>query len=162
MNLTLPILVLAVAITFCGLGSQNSAPPAANSSTITTSKTPLDRASVQTEVVGMANDILNAAHKGDVDFLERSITDDFESTDIDGKVQNKRQALAEVKAERVIKHWAITEPDLVSFDENSAALRYVLSVTGTNGRSIKARTTDTYTRRGGRWLLKSQQMTVLK
>jgi Domain of unknown function (DUF4440) len=163
MHLFLPLATLVAVLALCGLSGQsseqsNTAQPTSNKAT----KAAPDRDAVKSEIVSLANDILNASQKGDVTFLARATTDDFESTDIDGKVLNKNQALAEVREEKNIKSWAITEPDLVSFDDRSGVLRYVLTVTAVNGRTVKARTTDTYTRSNGKWLLKSQQMTLLK
>lgn len=162
-NITLPAAVLAVAAFICSNSpsQERSSDPAPASNAAAAQKAP-DKDSVKREIVSLANDIWDAAQQGKKAFLEEVATDDFESTDISGKTQNKRQAIADVKEEKAIKSWAITEPDLASFDESSAVLKYVLTVSGSGGRTIKARITDTYVKKNGKWYIKSQQQTLMK
>lgn len=125
-------------------------------------KPTLDREVIKRQVVERANEITQAAVKGDVSFLAKASTEDFQFTDIDGKVKTKNKALAEVKEERALRSFEITDEKLVTADESSAVLSYTLKVTANNGRTAKAATTDTYVREGGEWLIKSQQQTLLK
>jgi hypothetical protein len=163
MKILLPFALLAFVWTFCGLGdklekSSTGDRPASNSAV----KQAPDRDAVKRELVSLANDIANAAKDGDVTFLAKITTDDFQLTDIDGKVQNKNKALADVKEEKGIKSFDISDEMLVSLEEASAVLSYTLKVTAKNGRSAKAATTDTYVKKDGSWLLKSEQQTLLK
>ena len=95
-------------------------------------------------------------------YLAKITTDDFQLTDIDGKVKAKNKVLAEIKEEKAVKSFEIVDDKLISFDENSAVLTYTLKVFGKNGRSAKAATTDTFVRQNGEWLLKSEQQTLLR
>lgn len=163
MKILLPFALISLAWTFCGLGdklekSSTGDRPASNSAV----KQAPDREAIKRELVSLANDIATAAKDGDITFLAEATTDDFQLTDIDGKVQNKNKALADVKEEKVIKSFDISDEKLVSLDESSAVLTYTLKVTAKNGRSAKAATTDTYVKKDGKWLLKSEQQTLLK
>jgi hypothetical protein len=114
------------------------------------------------ELSNLANDLTDAAARGDITFIASNTTDDFELTDVDGKVQNKNKALAGIKEEKSVRSWAITDIELASADEQSAVLRYVLNVTLKSGQSGRARTIDNYVRQNGKWLLKSEQQTIIK
>ena len=103
-----------------------------------------------------------AAMDGDITLLARNTTDDFELTGVDGKVQNKNQALADIKREKNIRSWSITEAELVSFSEDSAVLRYIQNVTLKTGQSGRARVTDSFVKKDGRWLVKSEQQTMIR
>ena len=163
MKTLLPFALITLAWTFCGLGDKleksSTGDKSASNSAV---KQAPDRDAVKRELVSLANDISTAAKDGDVTFLAKITTDDFELTDVDGKVQNKNKALADVKEEKGIKSFDISDEKLVSLDETSAVLSYTLKVMGKNGRSAKAATTDTYVKKDGKWLLKSEQQTLLK
>jgi len=126
------------------------------------SKPVQDRESVRKELVRLANDISTAAKDGDISYLSRIATDDFQLTDVDGKIKTKNQALAEVKEEKNIKSFDIIDDKLVSLDDTTAVLTYTLKVYGKNGRSARAGTTDTFVKQDGKWMLKSEQQTLLK
>jgi hypothetical protein len=121
-----------------------------------------DREAVRKELISLANRIATAAKDGDVSYLAGIATDDFQLTDVDGKVKSKNKALSEVQEERNIRSFELTDEKLVSLDESTAVLSYTLKVYGKNGRSARALTTDTYVRQNGRWLIKSEQQTLLK
>lgn len=152
---------------FCNLGeklnsSSQSGPanqaPAANA-------VPLkgqDRESVKNELVRLVNDIAQASVDGDIVTLTKVTTDDFEMTDVEGKVQNKNEALAEVKKEKSIKSWSIRETELTTLTDDTAVMKYLLSLTLKNGRSGKARVTETFVKEDGEWLLRSSQQTMVK
>jgi len=89
-------------------------------------------------------------------------TDDFRLTDVDGKIKSKNQVLAEVKEEKNIRSFDIVDDNLVSLEGSTAVLTYTLKVFGKNGRSAKAGTTDTFVQQDGKWLLKSEQQTLLR
>jgi len=44
----------------------------------------------------------------------------------------------------------------------TAVMKYLLSLTLTNGRSGKARVTETFVKEDGQWLLPSTQQTMVK
>lgn len=159
--------VLGFVFSFCNLSEKLSkAPdPAPGNSGQTTNTAPAkapDRDSVKNDLVRIANDMADASVEGDIATLSKNTTDDFELTDLNGKVQNKNEALADVKKERTIKSWTITEADLATLTDDTAVLKYLLSVTLKNGRSGKARITDTFMRKDDRWLLRSEQQTLVK
>jgi hypothetical protein len=94
--------------------------------------------------------------------IAKNTTDDFELTGADGKVQNKNQALQDVKREKNIRGWAITDAELVSASETEAVLRYVLNVTLKTGQSGRAKVTDSFVKQNGNWLIQSEQQTLIK
>lgn len=167
MKLLAIISVLGFAATFCNLserlnsGSQ-SRPANSGQTTNAAPAKELDRESVKNELVRLVNDMADASVEGDIAMLSAATTDDFQLTDVEGKVQNKNEALADVKKEKNIKSWTITEPDLSTLAEDTAVLKYLLSLTLKNGRSGKARITDTFAKKDGKWLLKSSQQTMVK
>src|SRR6476660_5181939 len=162
MKLLLPLAMIAAVWSFCGLGNTQQTStqqqPAAN----TASKPAADRESVRRELVSLANQITQAAKDGDVSYLAKIATDDFRLTDIDGKIKTKNQALAEVKEEKNIRSFDILDENLVSLEGSTAVLTYTLKVVGKNGRTAKAGTTDTYVQQDGKWMLKSEQQTLLR
>ncbi|MGB7200831.1 MAG: nuclear transport factor 2 family protein [Pyrinomonadaceae bacterium] len=163
MKILLPFALISLAWTFCGLGDKVERSSTGDKQASNQAVKPAqDRDAVKRELVSLANDITNAAKDGDVTFLAKITTDDFQLTDIDGKVQNKNKALADIKEEKMIRSFDISDEKLVSLDETSAVLSYTLKVTAKNGRSAKAATTDTYVKKDGSWLLKSEQQTLLK
>ena len=162
MKLLLPFALIAAVWTVCGLGENKQARSEEKPVSNTAVKQAPDRDAVRKELVNVANRISTAAKDGDVTYLAKITTDDFQLTDIDGKVKEKNKVLAEIKEEKAIKSFEIVDDKLISFDENSAVLTYTLKVFGKNGRSAKAATTDTYVRQNGEWLLKSEQQTLLR
>jgi hypothetical protein len=160
MRAILAIAILA-AMSLCGqLNKTDPEKPAAN--TAAPARSTPDKEAIKSELVKIEERITQAAVDGDITELVRNTTDDFKLTDIDGKVQNKNEALADVKKEKNIKNFSITDPELQSFTDDSAVLAYTLNVTGVNGRSVRARSTDSYVKKDGKWLLKSQQQTLIK
>lgn len=159
--------VLGAAMTLCNL-SEKMRPASdnkpGNSSQVSNSAPAkaADRDSVKNDLVRLVNDIADASVEGDIALLSSVTTDDFQLTDVNGKVQSKNQALADVKKERTIRTWSITETDLTTLTDDSAVLKYLLSLTLTNGRSGKARITDTFARKDGKWLLRSSQQTMVR
>ncbi len=121
-----------------------------------------DREAVLLELVNLEKDITQAAFNGDITLLVKNTTDDFELTGVDGKVQNKNQALADVKKETRIKSWKMDKMELVSYNDDTAVMTYVQIVTLKTGQTGKAKVTDTFVKRDGRWLVKSEQATMMK
>lgn len=159
--------VLGFAATFCGLGQKLGAPPQSGQTNQSqpANAAPVkaqDRDSVKDDLVRLINDIAQASVDGDITKLTKVTTDDFELTDVNGKVQNKNEALADVKKEKSIKSWNITETELTTLTDDTAAMKYLLSLTLKNGRSGKARVTETFVKKNGEWLLRSTQQTMVK
>ena len=67
-----------------------------------------------------------------------------------------------LKKEKNIKAWSITDAELMSFSEDSAVLAYTQNVTLKTGQSGRARVTDSFVKKDGRWLIKSEQQTMMK
>ena len=168
MNLLFAIVSLAAVMTFCNLSDltkktdqspQNAAAPARQQPV---PKPTLDKEALKRELVQMEMEMTEASMKGDITQIAKNTTDDFELTDPDGKTQNKNQALADVKEEKNIRSWTITDADLVSASDDSAALKYVMGVVLKTGQSGKARVTDTFVKKDGRWMIRSEQQTMVK
>ena len=170
MNLTLPIAALAAVMAFCNLSAltkkaepppQNAAGPARQQPQ-NTPKPTLDKDALKRELVQMEMEMTEASLKGDITLLAKNTTDDFELTNPDGKTQNKNQALADVKEEKNIKSWSITDAEVVSASDDAAVLKYVMGVVLKTGQSGKARITDTFVKKDGRWMIRSEQQTLIK
>jgi hypothetical protein len=167
MNSILAIAILA-AMSLCGLVEkikQAGETTPSNTASAPGKATPPqndDKETVLLELVKMERDITQAAFNGDITMLANNTTDDFELTGVDGKVQNKNQALADVKKETSIKSWKMDKIELVSHDETTAVVRYIQIVTLKTGQTGKARVTDTFVKKDGRWLVKSEQATMIK
>ena len=114
------------------------------------------------ELVKLEKEITEGVMNGDITLIAKYTTDDFELTGVDGKVQNKNEALADIKKEKNVKSVTITDPDLLSFSEDSAVLRYTQAIKLKTGQSGKARITDTFVKKDGKWMVKSEQQTMLK
>lgn len=121
-----------------------------------------DRAALTVELMKIEYDLTTASFAGDISTLASYVADDYSGTGADGKTQNKNQLLAATKPDKVTKSWKITEGELVSSSEDSAVLTYVQSQTLRDGRTFRARVTDTFVKRNGRWLVKSEQQTLMK
>ncbi len=156
---------LAAVMYVCGLeksdsGVSNTAQAPAKSSPAPAA-TP-NKQALTDELVKLEKEITEAALNGDITLLARSTTDDFELTGVDGKVQNKNEALADVKKEKNIRAFSITDADLLSFSEDSAVLRYNQNITLKTGQSGRARVTDSFVKKDGKWMVKSEQQTMIK
>lgn len=163
MKSVLAFAVLGAAMAICGIGDKPES-GVANSVQLKSNSAPSkpDKQALTDELMKIESEIVAAVVDGDITLLARWTTDDFELTDIDGKVQNKNQALADVKKETAIKEVKISDPDLLSFSEDSAVLRYTELVKAKNGRSAKVRITDSFVKKDGKWLIRSQQQTLVK
>jgi hypothetical protein len=162
MRALLAIAILA-AMSLCGLlnnAGQDQAPANTSQAPKTTPKP--DKEAVKAELLRIEEDLTKAAFDGDITQLVRNTTDDFKLTGVDGKVQTKNEALADVKKEKSLKNFSITDADLMSFSDDSATLAYTLNLTLKNGRSGKARVTDSFVKQDGKWLIKSEQQTMIK
>lgn len=164
MKSTLAFFILAAVMYVCGIG-ENTKPSSETtpSNTAAAKATPkLDKEAIKAELVKLEEELTQAAMNGDITLLAKSTTDDFKLTDVDGKVQDKNEALADVKKEKGIKAWSITDAELLSFSEDSAVLAYTQNITLKTGQSGKARVTDSFVKKDGKWLIKSEQATMIK
>jgi hypothetical protein len=162
MRLLLALGIIGAAMYVCGL--ETTKQPEQTPQPVAVKNTParVDKESIKAELLEIEDEMTNAAMNGDITMLVRNTTDDFKLTGVDGKVQNKNEALADVKKEKTIKNFSITDPDLMSFSEDSAVLAYTLNVTLKTGQSGKARVTDSFVKRDGRWLIRSEQQTMIR
>jgi hypothetical protein len=156
--------VFLAALSLCNLSEKlksagNSNTPQRESSN---TKPAIDREALTVELMKIEAEITAASFKGDISTLASYIADDYSGTGADGKTQNKNQVLAATKPDKMTKSWKITDGQLSSFSEDSAVLTYVQSQTLKNNRTYSARVTDTFVKRDGRWLVKSEQQTLMK
>jgi hypothetical protein len=162
MRLFLAIGILA-AMSLCGMLNKLGQDQAPANTVQANKATPKpDKESVKADLLKIEEQLTQAAFDGDITQLVKNTTDDFKLTGVDGKVQSKNEALADVKKEKTIKNFSITEPDLMSFSDDSATLAYTLNVTLKSGQSGKARVTDSFVKQDGKWLIKSEQQTMIK
>ena len=158
MKSILAVAALVAALSLCNLSDKIKPEPTPTPKTAASAS---DREAVLAELMKIETELTTASLEGDISTLAPHIADDFSGT-IDGKVQNKNQVLADTKPQRAVKSWKITEAQLISFDGDSAVLSYLQTLTGRNGRIVHARITDTFVKRDGRWLVKSEQQTLMK
>jgi hypothetical protein len=136
--------------------------PEAKPSPDKTTNASTDRNEVLAELLKIEKEMTDASLNGDISTLAPYIADDYSGAGIDGRSLNKNQLLAATKPDKVTKSWTITDAQLVSLDDESAVLNYVQSQTSRSGRTARARVIDTFVRRNGRWLIKSEQMTLIR
>ena len=136
--------------------------PEAKPSPDKTTSASTDRSEVLAELLKIEKEMTDASLNGDISTLAPYIADDYSGAGIDGRSLNKNQLLAATKPDKVTKSWTITDAQLVSLDDESAVLNYVQSQTSRGGRTARARVIDTFVRRNGRWLIKSEQMTLIR
>ena len=167
MKSTLAFLILAAVMYVCGIGDKPETQTPANTAQAPAKSTPKPEPSpskqaVLDELLKLEKEITEGVMNGDITLIAKYTTDDFELTGVDGKVQNKNEALADIKKEKNVKSVTITDPDLLSFSEDSAVLRYTQAIKLKTGQSGKARITDTFVKKDGKWMVKSEQQTMLK
>lgn len=157
--------ILFTVLAFCNLPNEQNSTSNANGPnppSNTSEPAALDREGAKNELLRLINEIADAAAEGDRTLLDDRTTEDFQLTDVEGRVLDKQKALAEVRKETSIKSWVITEAELRSLTDDSAVMTFLITLTGTNNKVVKARVTDTFSKIDGRWLLKSEQQTLLR
>ncbi len=160
MKSILAVTTLIAMLSLCNLSDKLK--PEAKPSPEKSSSASTDRTAVLLELVQIEKEITTASLEGDISTLAPYIADDYSGAGIDGRSQNKNQLLAATKPDRITKSWTITDAQLVSLDDESAVLNYVQSQTSRSGRTARARVIDTFVRRDGRWLIKSEQQTLIR
>ena len=160
MKTILAVATLMAMLSLCNLSDKLK--PETKSSPEKAHSASTDRNAVLEELLKIEREMTNASLNGDISTLAPYIADDYSGAGIDGRSQNKNQLLAATKPDKVTKSWTITEAQLVSLDDESAVLNYVQSQTSRGGRTARARVIDTFVRRDGRWLIKSEQVTLIR
>lgn len=165
MNSILAVAVLAIVLSLCNLTDKSE--PTANSNAADkkaaeTQNASTDREAVTVELMKLEYELTNASLKGDISTLAQHIADDYVGTSADGTMQNKNQLLAATKPDKRTKSWKITDAKLNSLSGDSAVLTYIQSQTISNGQTYRARITDTFVKRDGRWLITAEQQTLVK
>jgi hypothetical protein len=162
MKSMLAVAGLIAMFSLCNLADKSKPEAAPPKEASNSNSAAMDREAVTVELMKIEYEITNASLNGDISTLAPHIADDFSGTSFDGKVLNKNQLLAETKPDKLTKSWKITDARLISLDEDSAVLSYVQNQTARNGRTARARITDTFVKRDGRWLIKSEQQTLIR
>jgi hypothetical protein len=137
---------------------QGQSPPSSSNS----SSSATDREALTVELMKIEYELTTASFNGDISTLASYLADDYSGTGADGSTQNKNQVLAATKPDKITKSWKITDGELVSSSEDSAVLTYIQNQTLRNGQTFRARVTDTFVKRNGRWLVKSEQQTLMR
>jgi hypothetical protein len=160
MKSILAVATLIAMLSLCNLTDKSK--PETTPSPAKSNSAATDREAVLAELMKIENEMTTASLDGDIATLAPHIADDYSGTGADGRTQNKNQLLAATKPDRITRSWKITDAQLVSLDEESAVLSYVQSQTARNGRTASARVVDTFVKRNGRWLIKSEQQTLIR
>ncbi|HEV7475205.1 MAG TPA: nuclear transport factor 2 family protein [Pyrinomonadaceae bacterium] len=160
MKSILAVTSLIAMLSLCSLSDKLK--PAATPTPDKATTAAADREAVLAELMKLEQEMTTASLSGDISSLAPHIADDFSGTGFDGKVFNKNQLLAATKPDRNTKSWKITDAQLVSLEGDTAVLSYVQSQTSRRGRTASARITDTFVKRDGRWLVKSEQQTLMR
>jgi hypothetical protein len=164
MKSILAFAVLFAALSLCNLTDDKSKPDAnSNASNPPAASSPkMDRVELTIELMKLEHELTTASFNGDISTLANYVADDYSGTGVDGITQNKNELLASTKPDKLAKSWKITDGELTSATEDSAVLTYIQSVTLKDGRTFRARVTDTFVKRNGRWLVKSEQATLMR
>lgn len=168
MKSILAVAVIFAALSLCNLTDKSKPDANANvdrpapANRAETSEPRIDRVALTVELMKLEQELTNASFNGDISTLASYIADDYSGTGADGVTQNKNQLLSSTKPDKITKSWKITEGELISATEDSAVLAYIQSQTLKDGRTFRARVTDTFVKRNGRWLIKSEQQTLMR
>ncbi|MDQ2974779.1 MAG: nuclear transport factor 2 family protein [Acidobacteriota bacterium] len=165
MNSILAAALLIAMLSLCNLADKtktdgNSAPPTAEKQNTNSSEA--DREAVTVELMKLEYELTSASLNGDISALAPHIAENYVGTGADGTIQNKNQLLASTKRDNMTKSWKITDAQLVSLSNDSAVLSYIQQQTLRNGRTFRARITDTFVKRDGKWLVSAEQQTLIR
>ena len=175
MKSILAITLLITTLSLCNLADKSkpgaeSSPANANTgqdhsgtaNANTAQKPEVDREALTVELMKIEYEVTNASFKGDISTLAAYMADDYLGTSADGSTQNKNQVLSTIKPDKTTKDWKITDGRVVSASEDTAVLTYIQQQTLRNGQTFRARVTDTFVKRNGKWLVKSEQQTLMR
>jgi hypothetical protein len=165
MNSILAVALLIAMLSLCNLADKtktdgNSAPPTAEKQNTNSSEA--DREAVTVELMKLEYELTTASLNGDISTLAPHIAENYVGTGADGTIQNKNQLLASTKRDNMTKSWKITDARLVSLDNDSAVLSYIQEQKLRNGRTFRARITDTFVKQNGKWLVSAEQQTLIR
>jgi ketosteroid isomerase-like protein len=120
--------------------------------------------SAEQAVMRIERELLNAVLKGDPSANERYLADTFVFTGPDGSVENKAQAIADLKSGDLKLQAASIDGAKVQVYGDTAVVTYSSNDKGTyKGKDIsgKTRWTDVFVNRNGRWQLVATHGTML-
>jgi ketosteroid isomerase-like protein len=115
-------------------------------------------------VMGIERELLKAVLKGDASANERYLADTYVFTGPDGTVENKAQAIADLKSGDLKLQSASLDGAKVQVYGDTAVVTYSSNDKGTyKGKDIsgKTRWTDVFVNRNGRWQLVASQGTMI-
>jgi len=115
-------------------------------------------------VMGIERELLNAILKGDASASERHLADTYVFTGPDGTVENKAQAIADLKSGDLKLQSASLDGAKVQVYGDTAVVTYSSNDKGTyKGKDIsgKTRWTDVFVHHNGRWQLVASHGTML-
>ena len=115
-------------------------------------------------VMGIERELLNAILKGDASASERYLADTYVFTGPDGTVENKAQAIADIKSGDLKLQSASLDGAKVQVYGDTAVVTYSSNDKGTyKGKDIsgKTRWTDVFVHHNGRWQLVASHGTML-
>ena len=133
-----------------------------NQSNSNSSNPEKEREALKVELMEIEYKVTTASFAGDISTLASYVADEYKGTGVNGSIQTKNQLLAATKPDKETKDWRITDGEVVSSSEDSAVLTYIQTQTLKDGRTFRARVTDTFVKRNGRWLVKSEQQRLIK
>ncbi len=111
-------------------------------------------AATEQAVMRIEHELLNAILKGDPSANERYLADTYVFTGPDGTVENKSQAIADLKSGDLKLQSASLDGAKVQVYGDTAVVTYISTDKGTfKGKDIsgKTRWTDVFVNRNGRW-----------
>jgi ketosteroid isomerase-like protein len=115
-------------------------------------------------VMRIERELLNAVLKGDASANERYLADTFVFTGPDGTVENKAQAIADLKSGDLKLQSASLDGAKVQVYGDTAVVTYSSNDKGTyKGKDIsgKTRWTDVFVKHSGRWQVVASHGTML-
>ena len=165
MNSILAAALLIAMLSLCNLADKTKTEDNSNSRNAekqNTNSSGADREAVTVELLKLEYELTSASINGDISALAPHIAENYVGTGADGKTQDKNQLLASTKRDTMTKSWKITEAKLVSLSGDSAVLTYIQEQTLRNGRTYRARITDTFVKQDGKWLVSAEQQTLIR
>jgi len=121
-------------------------------------------AGTEQAVMGIERELLSAILKGDSSASERYLADTYVFTGPDGTVENKAQAIADLKSGDLKLQSASLDGAKVQVYGDTAVVTYSSNDKGTyKGKDIsgKTRWTDVFVHHNGRWQLVASHGTML-
>lgn len=114
------------------------------------------KADTAQELIALNQELIDALARGDKSVAERIYADDFVRTSVQGETFTKAQLLASLKAPKPGVKIVYESKDIQVFDYGNAAVLVYLSIKHSDIKGEKSdflyRVTDTFVKRGGRWV----------